>query len=395
MPVFPIKVSEATGARRRRYFTGVDIAAPRTRVTGWPLGSFYPYVSKNGAAPVAGAGTLGEISSTTHKGVYYYEFTATEVNTLGYVTLVLTPDRGVLSGLPYYLEPREYDIPIVSWDPWDAVRGGMTALPNANAAAAGGLPIIGTGAGGIGLDGAGNVSSAVKQWLTTAVTLSGGKPDVNVFSITANAITAAAINAAAITAAKFATGAVDANALATDAAQEIRDSIWNAVLSSYATAGTTGKKLADLASGGDATAANQTTIIGLVDTVESMLATIAAYIDTEVAAIKAKTDNLPADPAGMAALAAAHGAGSWEDAGGSLTAQDVVDALNADEHRAGHTFLGLRRRLDAFIKARATGLNGPHAKFFQPGSTVDVEFETDVDPTNGTRAHADISGSET
>lgn len=32
------------------------------------------------------------------------------------------------------------------------------------------------------------------------------------------------------------------------------------------------------------------------------------------AAIKAKTDNLPTDPAGMVALASAHGAGSWEGA---------------------------------------------------------------------------------
>jgi Rieske Fe-S protein len=43
--------------------------------------------------------------------------------------------------------------------------------------------------------------------------------------------------------------------------------------------------------GGDATAANQLTIIG--------------YLDTEIAAIKAKTDNLPADPAGQSATTAA------------------------------------------------------------------------------------------
>jgi hypothetical protein len=40
---------------------------------------------------------------------------------------------------------------LVAVDPYDAVRGGMTALPNANAAAAGGLPTNGTGSGQIDL----------------------------------------------------------------------------------------------------------------------------------------------------------------------------------------------------------------------------------------------------
>lgn len=41
-----------------------------------------------------------------------------------------------------------------------------------------------------------------------------------------------------------------------------------------------------------------------------------ALIKTDSTAIKAKTDNLPADPAGMAALETAHGAGSWQSAAG-------------------------------------------------------------------------------
>lgn len=43
-------------------------------------------------------------------------------------------------------------------------------------------------------------------------------------------------------------------------------------------------------------------------TVNSTLATIAGYIDTEVAAIKAKTDNLPADPADASDIAASFAA---------------------------------------------------------------------------------------
>lgn len=45
-------------------------------------------------------------------------------------------------------------------------------------------------------------------------------------------------------------------------------------------------------------------------------------IKSDTTAIKAKTDNLPSDPAGLAALEAAHGAGSWQSAAGiGATAQ--------------------------------------------------------------------------
>lgn len=49
--------------------------------------------------------------------------------------------------------------------------------------------------------------------------------------------------------------------------------------------------------------ADASDITAAFSTVNSTLATIAGYIDTEVAAIKAKTDNLPADPASAATLA--------------------------------------------------------------------------------------------
>lgn len=54
-------------------------------------------------------------------------------------------------------------------------------------------------------------------------------------------------------------------------------------------------------------------------TLPATLGTIAGYLDTEITAIKAKTDNLPADPAGLSALATAHGAGSWATATGFST----------------------------------------------------------------------------
>lgn len=50
--------------------------------------------------------------------------------------------------------------------------------------------------------------------------------------------------------------------------------------------------------------ADASDIAAAFSTVNSTLSTIAAYIDTEVAAIKAKTDNLPADPADASDIAA-------------------------------------------------------------------------------------------
>ncbi len=71
-------------------------------------------------------------------------------------------------------------------------------------------------------------------------------------------------------------------------------------------------------------------------TVNTTLGTIAGYIDTEVAAIKAKTDNLPAAPAAVADIP---------------TAAIIADAVY-DEAIAGHTTTGTYGdKLGAHLKA--------------------------------------------
>lgn len=72
-----------------------------------------------------------------------------------------------------------------------------------------------------------------------------------------------------------------------------------------------------------ATAANQTTIIGYLDT---EVAAILAAVDTEVAAIKAKTDNLPASPAATGDIPSA-----------ASIADAVWDEAVADHNGAGST----------------------------------------------------------
>jgi hypothetical protein len=90
----------------------------------------------------------------------------------------------------------------------------------------------------------------------------------------------------------IAADAITASALATDAVTEIANAA-NATLS--AAHGNSSWEGGG-GGGGDATEANQLTILADLDT-------IAGYLDTEIAAIKAKTDNLPSDPADASDIA--------------------------------------------------------------------------------------------
>lgn len=81
----------------------------------------------------------------------------------------------------------------------------------------------------------------------------------------------------------------------------LADAVWDEALSGHSTAGSAGKKLTDLANAdlsGVATSGALATVAGYIDT---EVAAILAAVDTEVAAIKAKTDNLPDSPAATGA----------------------------------------------------------------------------------------------
>lgn len=131
-----VQLSEATAARRRMYFHCVDATDGITPETGEAAGQ--PQISKNGGAWANTSATLSAIGN----GRYYVELTAGEVDTLGvvegrYKSANTAESIGTM-------------LNIVSFDPYDAVRMGLTALPNANADAAGGLPI--SDAGDLDLD---------------------------------------------------------------------------------------------------------------------------------------------------------------------------------------------------------------------------------------------------
>ena len=235
--MLPIKQSEATASLRRWYFVCVDDTDGKTPETGLTFTSGELQLSKAGGAFANFAGTATELSD----GMYMYEATTTEVNTFGIIGFKVEKTGVRLANYaPAY---------VVAYNPYDSVRLGLTALPNAAAEAAGGLYTRGTGAGQINQPANGMVDVNAVRHLGTAyaaVTVGGvpkvdashwngtavatpttaGVPRVDVKFIEAAAITATSIASAALTAAKFATGAVDANSLAADAKTAITASVW-------------------------------------------------------------------------------------------------------------------------------------------------------------------------
>lgn len=179
------------------------------------------------------------------------------------------------------MEPVVLEIQLVSFDPNDSVRAGLTALPNAAAAASGGLFIRGTGAGAINQDANGRIdvnlvavgadaASAtnlksytngttpapvnVTQYGGSAGTFAGGRPEVNTTHFSGTAATSSggipsvnttqwrgvqpnnlasgrvdttvgAMQADVVTASAVATDAIGASELAADAATEIAAAI--------------------------------------------------------------------------------------------------------------------------------------------------------------------------
>jgi len=170
--------------------------------------------------------------------------------------------------------------------------------------------------------GSSKVATVVKVWIVTpdATTTFAifGSGTVNTDAVGTNAITAASI----------ATDAIGAVELAATAVNEIADQVWDEILSGHLGAGSTGLALNSAGAAGDPWstalpgaygAGTAGKIIG--DNVNAPIATV----DTVVDAIKAKTDNLPSDPADESLIIAATGAISSAVAG----VQADTDALQA------------------------------------------------------------------
>jgi len=180
-----LQKDEATAARRRIPIYLVDATDGVTPETSVTVSAGDVKISKDGGGEANHGGTLNELAG----GMYYYEATAGELDTLGFLSI-----RLVKSGVRTFIAVAQ----VVAVDLYDDVRAGLTALPNAAAEAAGGLFTRGTGAGQINQP-------------------ANGQIDAKTVDITHDAIDVDAIKNGAISAAKFAAGAIDAAAIAQDA----------------------------------------------------------------------------------------------------------------------------------------------------------------------------------
>lgn len=93
-------------------------------------------ISKNGGSFASPSGAVSEVGN----GLYKIAGNATDSNTVGELWIHATGTGA---------DPTDTSYTVVAYDPFDAVRLGLTALPNAAAEAAGGLYTRGSGAGQI------------------------------------------------------------------------------------------------------------------------------------------------------------------------------------------------------------------------------------------------------
>ena len=125
----------------------------------------------------------------------------------------------------------DFIVQLTSINPYDAVRAGLTALPNANAEAAGGLFTRGTGAGQINQGANGRIDCDAVAISTDTVAADNLEAmfDGSGYNASASSVgTVGSVSALAngiITAAKFATDAIDSGVLAASAATEIANAV--------------------------------------------------------------------------------------------------------------------------------------------------------------------------
>lgn len=228
------------------------------------------------AAPTSGKCRFKEIDATNHKGVYELHLADARYAVSNAKSLLVS-----IAGATNCAE-TDFVVPLTDLNPYDAVRAGLTALPNANAEAAGGLFTRGTGAGQINQSANGQADVNVERLHNVAQSLldlvdfadDGYDPSTN------------KVQGVVL---------VDTLTTYTNNTPQTGDS--------YARIGANGASLTALASAAD-------------------LALAMTYIDTEIAAIKLVTDAIGTTGAGLTAI-------PWNAAWDAEVQSECVDALTA------------------------------------------------------------------
>lgn len=242
------------------------------------------------------------------------------------------------------MAPVALEIMLTAVNLQDAVRAGLTALPNAAADAAGGLPI--SDAGGLDLDALN--TAAIRLTAARAQVLddwiNAGRLDLLLDAI--KAVTDAIPNAGAMTSIATASAVATAQADLTTLVGRL-----TALRAGY---------LDNLSGGAVALASTLATVAGYIDT---EVASILAAVDTEIAAIKAVTDLLPnagalSDLATLAGRLTALRAGYLDNlSAGAVALEATLTAIKGGGWST-ETLVALKAVVDAILVDTGTTLDG-------------------------------------
>lgn len=259
-------------------------------------------ISKDGGA-AANVTNLPTAIAMGNSTIWDFSLTATEMQAAQIIVTVSDSATKAVDDTGFSIETYGNASAQHVVDLSDGVRAGLTALPNAAAEAAGGLYTRGTGAGQIAQDANGNVRVNLDTIKTNPV-VNGGTVT---FPTNATLASTTNITAGTVT---TATNVTTVNGLAADVITS------TALAASAVTEIQTGLSTLD--------AAGVRSAVGLASAnMDTQLAAIAGYIDTEVAAILAAVGALPTAVQNADALLGRN------VAGGSSTGRLVKEAFYA------------------------------------------------------------------
>lgn len=315
------------------------------------------------------AGTFADCTNeateiATSSGIYYLDLTAGEMNGDTVALNVKSTGNKNTTIVIYPEEIGDIRADVVQ------ISGDTTAADN-----------LESFTDGTGYAGTNNVIPTVTTTTTaTNVTIVNG--------LASGVITAASIADGAIDAATFAAGAINAAAIAADAitAAKLASDVTTEIQSGLLTSSAFDMKIgtpAGASLAADVAAVKSETAAILTDTAEigtagagltavasaANLATLTGYVDTEVAAIKAKTDNLPASPAAT---------------GDIPSASSIASAVWSYVAEGALTAVQLYRIIVAALAGKSTG-----------GGTTSVAFRDVADSKNRIAATVDADGNRT
>ncbi len=341
--------------------TGAGVA-----ISAGMLASFVYSLKKGGQTTYSTITPVATVVGTT--GRLDLAFTASHLDTIGEAALNVT-GLGILPN-------DDLTIDVIAVNKNDAVRAGLTALPNAAAGASGGLPAI---------DANLNVAADLKRWIGTvpaSVTASGYVQTALLRWLTDNAAgTPLGLSTNGLVQTLLLRWLTDdsggtPNALVTgDMPSDVTQ--WKGVVPDSLSSG---KLPADVKLWLTAAPATLSTN-GFVKSV----------------LLRWLTDDVGGTPN---ALTAGQVDSTGSGGGGGATAEEVADAIMAFVLRAGagadpdSTVLGHMRRMDALFFGKVTGLLSALVRGYQPGGET-IEYSVSQDATSGTREEADRTTSET